>query len=269
MKSGQRVNSSHDARLHDFVGLTDVALRRRTEIEDGLFVAEGAKVIRRAVAAGYAPRAFLLEEKWLDGLGDVLASSGDAPVYLADAEVLREVTGYGVHRGALASMHRRPLPSPDELLAGSNRIAVVEDLVDATNLGAVFRGAAALGIEAVLLTPRCADPLYRRSVKVSMGSVFNVPYARFSAWPQCFSQIHEAGFTLVAMTPAAGSMDLPELLVPARAAVLLGTEGPGLSDEALASADLRVRIPMDAGVDSLNIAAAAAVAFYAMRYPRR
>lgn len=270
MTSVQRISASDDPRLHDFVGLTDVALRQRTEIEDGLFVAEGAKVIRRAVASGYAVRSFLLEEKWLDTLGEVRAAmqSAAVPVYLADAAVLRDVTGYDVHRGALASMHRRPLPDAASLLATSSRVAVIEDLVDATNLGAVFRGAAALGIDAVLLTPRCADPLYRRAVKVSMGSVFTVPYARFDRWPQCFQQIREAGFTLLAMTPAPGSVDLPDLAMPDRTALLLGTEGPGLSRAALAAADLRVRIPMDAGVDSLNVAAAAAVAFYAMRYPR-
>nr|WP_231126716.1 RNA methyltransferase [Motilibacter aurantiacus] len=166
-------------------------------------------------------------------------------------------------------MQRLPLPAPVDLLRSSSRVAVLEDVVDHTNLGAVFRAAAALGVEAVLLTPRCADPLYRRAVKVSMGAVFAVPYARFERWPDCYSEIRDAGFRLLAMTPAEGSVALPELPPADRDALLLGTEGEGLTRRALEAADVRVRIPMDAGIDSLNVAAAAAVTFYALRYGGR
>ncbi|NHC14141.1 RNA methyltransferase [Motilibacter sp. E257] len=228
-------------------------------------MAEGEKVILRAVRAGYRVRSALLEERWLPGIAPALAAAG-APAYVADPALLRELTGYEVHRGALAAMQRLPLPSPAELLASSTRVAVLEDVVDHTNLGAVFRAAAALGIEGVLLTPRCADPLYRRSVKVSMGAVFAVPYARFERWPDCYSEIRDAGFRLLAMTPAPDAVALPELPHGERDALLLGTEGDGLTRRALEMSDVRVRIPMDAGIDSLNVAAAAAVTFYAVRY---
>jgi tRNA G18 (ribose-2'-O)-methylase SpoU len=262
-----RVDDPADPRLRDFVGLTDVALRRRKEPAEGLFLAEGEKVVLRAIAAGYRPRAAFLEERWLAALAGPLAAAG-APAYVADPVVLQQVTGYTVHRGALVAMDRKPLPRPGEILTRSARIAVLEDIVDHTNLGAVFRAAAALGIEGVLLTPRCADPLYRRSVKVSMGAVFALPWARFDRWPGCFDEVKAAGFRLLALTPAADAVPLPELTPGDRDALLLGTEGDGLTRRALAVADVRVRIPMDAGVDSLNVAAAAAVAFYALREAR-
>ncbi|WP_331272119.1 TrmH family RNA methyltransferase [Motilibacter aurantiacus] len=264
----QRIESPDDPRLHDYTDLTDVALRRVREPAEGLFMAEGEKVILRAVQAGYRIRSALMEERWLPGIAPALAAAG-APAYLADQELLRTVTGYAVHRGALAAMQRLPLPAPVDLLRSSSRVAVLEDVVDHTNLGAVFRAAAALGVEAVLLTPRCADPLYRRAVKVSMGAVFAVPYARFERWPDCYSEIRDAGFRLLAMTPAEGSVALPELPPADRDALLLGTEGEGLTRRALEAADVRVRIPMDAGIDSLNVAAAAAVTFYALRYGGR
>ncbi|WP_130494117.1 TrmH family RNA methyltransferase [Motilibacter rhizosphaerae] len=263
-----RVDDPADPRLADFVGLTDVALRRRREPEEGMFLAEGEKVVLRAVAAGFRPRAAFLEERWLPGLADALAAAG-APAYVAAPEVLEQVTGYVVHRGALVAMERRPLPEPAELLASSRRLAVLEDVVDHTNLGAVFRSAAALGVDGVLLTPRCADPLYRRSVKVSMGAVFSVPYARAASWPECFDEVTGAGFRLLALTPAPDAVALPDLVPAERDALLLGTEGDGLSARALAAADLRVQIPMEGGIDSLNVAAAAAVAFYALRYAVR
>jgi tRNA G18 (ribose-2'-O)-methylase SpoU len=261
------VSDPSDPRLGDFFGLTDVALRRRREPVEGLFIAEGEKVIRRAVAAGYPVRAVLCEERWLEPLRDVL-DDGITPVYLADASVLERVTGYAVHRGALAAMARLPLPEPQDLLQAARRVAVLEDVNDHTNVGAIFRGAAALGIDAVLLSPRCADPLYRRAVKVSMGAVFSVPYARFRRWPHGLADLRDAGLRVLALTPDPAAVSLAELRLGAqeRSALLLGAEGDGLTRWARDAADTQVRIPMERGIDSLNVAAAAAVAFYALRW---
>ncbi|MFN8148118.1 MAG: RNA methyltransferase [Candidatus Nanopelagicales bacterium] len=257
------VDSADDPRLADFTALTDVALRRVREPEEGLFLAEGEKVILRALRAGYLPRAVLTARKWLDGLQGELADH-DCPVYVADDEVLREVTGYRVHRGALASLHRRPLPSLDSVLEGAERVLVLEDLVDHTNVGAVFRNAAALGIDAVLVSPECADPLYRRSVKVSMGAVLAVPWTRAEPWPDCLDLLRSRGFRTLAMSPDPAGLSLREADLSAPVAVLLGTEGEGLTEAALARCDASVRIPMSAGVDSLNVAAASAVVLYAL-----
>ena len=191
----------------------------------------------------------------------------EAPVYVADDAVLREITGFDVHRGALAAMGRLPLPSIAHLAASSHRLLVLEGIVDPTNVGAAIRSAAALGFEGIVLDPRCADPLYRRAVKVSMGAVFAVPHARAARWPADLQTLREKGFAVWALTPTAGAVDLEQIAAspPERVALLVGTEGPGLSGHALAAADARVRIPMQAGVDSLNVAAAAAVACYALR----
>lgn len=266
----ERVDATSSA-LTDYVGLTDVALRRRREPAEGLFIAEGEKVIRRAVRAGYPPRSFLLEEKWLPALAD-LVEVVDVPVYLASRETLEEITGYVVHRGALAAMSRLPLEPARDLVARvagrpPSRIAVFEDLVSHTNLGAALRSAAGLGVDAVLVTPRCADPLYRRSVRVSMGAVFQVPWTRLEAWPDDVALLRELGFTTAALSLASDSLTLDELAArrPDRLALVLGTEGDGLSTSTVAAVDLSVRIPMAGGVDSLNVAAAAAVAFYATR----
>jgi tRNA G18 (ribose-2'-O)-methylase SpoU len=264
------VTDPADPRLADYVALTDVALRRRKEPAEGLFVAESEKVIRRAAAAGYPLRSALLEERWLPALADLLERAG-CPVYVAGPDVLEAVTGFAVHRGALAAMARTPLPPVAELLrAGGTeprRVAVLEDVVDHTNLGAAFRSAAALGVDAVLVTPRCADPLYRRSVRVSMGAVFQVPWTRVAPWPAAIETLRAAGYTTVALTPDAGAADLADLAArrEPRLALVLGTEGDGLRPDTVAAADLSVRIPMAGGVDSLNVAAAAAVAFYATR----
>ena len=201
MSASISVSDPGDACLADYVGLTDVELRRRKEPADGIFIAEGEKVIHRAVAAGYRLRSLLLSEKWLPSMGEVIART-DAPVYLADDALLEQVTGFAVHRGALASMERRPLPTPAEVLSTARRVAVLEDVNNHTNVGVVFRAAAALGIDAVLLNPRCADPLYRRAVKVSMGAVFAVPYARLADWPGGLDAVREAGLTTLALTPA-------------------------------------------------------------------
>lgn len=186
------VDDPDDPRLSDYIGLTDVELRRRREPAEGLFIAEGEKVIRRARQTGYEMRSMLLSAKWVDVMRDVI-DEVPAPVYAVAPELAERVTGYHVHRGALASMQRKPLPAADELLATARRVVVMESVNDHTNIGAIFRSAAALGMDAVLLSPDCADPLYRRSVKVSMGAVFSVPYARLEAWPKSLETVREAG----------------------------------------------------------------------------
>lgn len=194
------VDDPDDPRLRDYTGLTDVELRRRREPAEGLFIAEGEKVIRRARHAGYEMRSMLLSAKWVDLMRDVI-DEVPAPVYAVSPELAERVTGYHVHRGALASMQRKPLPEAGELLTTARRVVVMEAVNDHTNIGAIFRSAAALGMDAVLLSPDCADPLYRRSVKVSMGAVFSVPYARLGTWPKDLETVREAGFRLLALTP--------------------------------------------------------------------
>ncbi|MEU5975483.1 RNA methyltransferase [Streptomyces sp. NPDC047315] len=259
------VEDPDDPRLSDYTGLTDVELRRRREPAEGLFIAEGEKVIRRAKDAGYEMRSMLLSAKWVDVMKDVIDEI-PAPVYAVSPELAERVTGYHVHRGALASMQRKPLPSAAELLTATRKVVVMESVNDHTNIGAIFRSAAALGMDAVLLSPDCADPLYRRSVKVSMGAVFSVPYARLDAWPRGLETVREAGFTLLALTPDEKATAIDEAGPHRldRVALMLGAEGDGLSTQALVAADEWVRIPMAHGVDSLNVGAAAAVAFYAV-----
>ncbi|GIF07291.1 TrmH family RNA methyltransferase [Actinoplanes siamensis] len=255
------ITDPDDERLGDYRALTDLELRTKWEPPNGLFIAEGELVLRRALRAGYRPRSYLIDAKrvaQLDDLGD------DAPVYAATPEVLERATGFHVHRGVLASFHRTPLRDAAEVIAGARRVAILEDVNNHTNIGAVFRGAAALGIDAVLLSPTCADPLYRRAVRVSMGEVFAVPYARLEPWPDGLTRVREAGFTVLALTPAPEAVPLQRLTPGqrARTALLLGAEGPGLSRHALAASDVPVKIPMRRDVDSLNVAAAAAVAFW-------
>ncbi|MFE7120363.1 TrmH family RNA methyltransferase [Streptomyces sp. NPDC057654] len=259
------VDDPDDPRLRDYTGLTDVELRRRREPAEGLFIAEGEKVIRRAGHAGYEMRSMLLSAKWVDVMRDVI-DEVPAPVYAVAPELAERVTGYHVHRGALASMQRKPLPDAAELLGSARRIVVMESVNDHTNIGAIFRSAAALGMDAVLLSPDCADPLYRRSVKVSMGAVFSVPYARLETWPRDLETVRDAGFKLLALTPDEKATAIDEAAPHRldRAALMLGAEGDGLSARALMAADEWVRIPMAHGVDSLNVGAAAAVAFYAV-----
>ncbi|NEA24217.1 TrmH family RNA methyltransferase [Actinomadura bangladeshensis] len=257
-----------DPRLADYVRLRDVNLRKSLEAEHGLFVAEGEKVIRRAIAAGHPVRSLLMARRWADPLADVL-SGLDAPVYIVDDPVMESITGFQVHRGALASLERLPLPPLDAVLTGARRIVICEDIVDHTNIGAIFRCAAALGVDAAVLAPRCADPLYRRSIKVSMGAVFALPYARMTDWHNDLSTIRDAGFQLLALTPSPDADPIDEVKTADRRALLLGSEGDGLSSRWLHEADHRVRIPMNEtalsrGVDSLNVVAAAAIACYAL-----
>lgn len=266
-----RLTDPDDDRLADYTRLTDVALRRRLEPERGLYMAESTKVIRRALAAGHRPRSFLMTERWLPDLeplvAEVEARFGPVPVYVGPPEVVESITGFHLHRGALAAMHRPALPAVGDLVADARRVAVLEGVVDHTNVGAVFRSAAALGVDAVLVSPDCADPLYRRSVRVSMGTVFQVPWTRLEPWPAGLGLLREAGFTVAALALADDAVTLDELAAapPERLALLLGTEGDGLSRRAVAASDVVVRIPMAGGVDSLNVAAASAVAFWATR----
>jgi tRNA G18 (ribose-2'-O)-methylase SpoU len=251
-----------DPRLADYRDLRDVELRKHLEAEHGLFLAEGEKVVRRAVEGGFVPRSFLMAPRWLDGLGDVLDRS-KAPCYVVSERLAEEVTGFHVHRGALASLERLPLRPVAEVLEGARTVVVLEDVVDHTNVGAIFRSAAALGVDAVVLSPRCADPLYRRSVKVAMGAVFSVPYARMDDWYVGVAELSKAGFTTVALTPAADAVGIEEAVRGLdKVALLMGSEGPGLSRRWMEAADRRAVIPMAAGIDSLNVAAATAVACY-------
>lgn len=338
-----------DPRVADYVRLRDVSLRKSLEAEHGLFIAEGETVIRRAIAAGYPVRSFLMSPRWLPGLADIIEAA-DAPCYVLEPEHLEQITGFSVHRGALASMQRLPLPSVADIIADArtvvvledivdhtnvggskppqvgdvssdtsrpwqpkvaksefddtfelnpgvssgeerrrtavpgaspagrgdssasntksrSRIAIFENIVDHTNLGAAFRSAAAIGVDAVLVTPSCADPLYRRSIRVSMGTVFQVPWARIDSWPADIDMVKEYGYVVAGMTLGEGAITLDELVAEdhPHLALVFGTEGHGLTRQADRRLDRRVTIPMMHGVDSLNVAASAAVAFYATR----
>ncbi len=275
------IGSADDPRLADYTRLTDAGLRTYLEAEHGLFIAEGTKVINRAVAAGYPVRSMLLARSrladlpglagesalGLAGAAEEAAETGDTavPVYVVTDAVAENLTGYRVHRGALASLGRRQLADVTAVISGARRIVVLEDLVDHGNVGAIFRCAAALGVDAVVLSPRCADPLYRRSVKVSMGAVFAIPYARMTGWFDGLEDLKAAGFRVLALTPDERATPVSAALRGERIALLLGTEGDGLSSRWLRAADEAVRIPMNpaaraAGVDSLNVVAAAAIA---------
>lgn len=262
------VTDPADDRLADYVRLRDVSLRRHLESTEGLFIAEGEKVIRRAVEAGYRPRSFLLAERWVGSLMDVLVAHPAVPVYVVRQDVAEQVTGFHVHRGALASLHRETRHLVHDLLA-LRRLVVLEDIVDHTNVGAILRSAAGLGWDGALLAPRAADPLYRRSIKVAMGAVFSLPWARLPDWSGAVGLLREAGFRVVALALTPDARDLAtvaaDLGSDQKVALLLGTEGDGLSARWLAAADETAIIPMAAGIDSLNVAAAAAVACYALR----
>lgn len=285
------VSDPADPRLADYVRLRDVNLRKSLEAEHGLFVAEGEKVIRRAAGAGFPVRSLLMARRWAGPLADLL-DGVDAPAYLVDDATMESITGYQVHRGALASLERLPLPSVDSVLNAARRAAigedaaghagapeshtrpprrvlVLEDLVDHANVGSIYRCAAALGIDAIILSPRCADPLYRRSVKVSMGAVFAIPYARMTNWHDDLGRLRAAGFTLLALTPDQTATPMEKASGGDRVALMLGSEGDGLSSHWLDEADEPVCIPMSgdamsAGVDSLNVTAAAAIACHTL-----
>jgi tRNA G18 (ribose-2'-O)-methylase SpoU len=253
--------------LADYARLTDVALRRVSEPANGLYIAESAKVIGRALAAGHRPRSVLVQEQWLPDAQRLLADWPDVPIYVGSAELLEQLTGYNLHRGAMAAMHRPDLASVADIIRGARRIVILEDIVDHTNVGAIFRSVAGLGADAVLITPRCADPLYRRSVRVSMGTVLQVPWTRLPEWREAAPVLKENGFHLAALALSDDAVSLDDFAIdpPKRVALILGTEGDGLSRHALAVADSVVTIPMLHGVDSLNVASASAVALYALR----
>jgi len=251
-----------DPRLGDYRDLRDVQLRKSLETEHGLFLAEGEKVVRRAVEGGFTPRSFLMAPRWLEGLADVLGTT-DAPCYVLSEALAEEVTGFHVHRGALASLERRPLPSVEEVLDGARSVLVLEEIVDHTNVGAIFRSGAALGFDAVLLAPRCADPLYRRAIKVGMGAVFTMPWTRLPQWYDALPDLSARGFTTVALTLTPDATAIEDAVAGLdRVALVLGSEGHGLSTRWEESADRRAIIPMREGIDSLNVAAASAVACY-------
>lgn len=295
------ITDPKDPRVAEYTTLKDVTLRQRIEPEQGLYLAESFLVIERALRAGHRPRSFFSSEKWLPQLRSLLAqySTSEAdlsqlPIYLGPSELLEQVTGFHLHRGALAAMHRPCLPSISSILATGNRIAILENLVDHKNVGAAFRAAAALNYDGVLVTPQCADPLYRRSIRVSMGTVFQVPWTRLENWPD-LDMLHQAGFLVAALALADDALTLPQfchwlcspnpnpqaaiykkvprlkkwrdtLAEEIKIAFILGSEGPGLTAQTQAQADVKVIIPMRPGVDSLNVSAAAAVAFYATSF---
>lgn len=257
------ISDPADPRVGDYVDLSDPDLRRRVEEGDGFFVAESALVIRRLLTSPCRVRSVLVTPHQHAALADVLDPLA-APVYVAPPALLRRVVGFDLHRGAVAAADRFPLPDPDDLLATATRVAVLEELNDHENLGVIFRNAAGLGLDALLLGPRCADPFYRRCVRVSVGHVLTVPFTRLEPWPQALDRVRSAGFTLAALTPDPSATPLAAFRPGPddRVALLLGAEGPGLTPEVLATADIRLRIPMQRGVDSLNVASAAAVAFH-------
>lgn len=284
--------------MSDYTQLTDVHLRKLREPVEGMYIAESSRVLRRALAAGHRPRSFFLAEKWLADLQDVLGAYPDVPAFIGSAALLEEITGFHLHRGAMAAM-QRPAPVPlHELLADARRVAVLEDIVDHTNVGgrktqesdrahlpgrsriavlenltdhtnvgAIFRSAAAIGVDAVLVSPQCADPLYRRSIRVSMGTVFQVPWTRIESWPGDLEALKDAGYFVAGMSLGEGAITLDELVAQdhQKLALVFGTEGEGLRPETDQALDARVTIPMMNGVDSLNVAASSAVAFYATR----
>ncbi|GAA3680155.1 MULTISPECIES: RNA methyltransferase [Yimella] len=264
-----RIDDPSDARVRDYFGLTDVALRRVLEPAEGLYLAESEKVIRRALAAGHRPRSFLMAQRWLDDLADLVADAerDDTPVFVAEPAVIEAMTGFHLHRGALASMHRPVLPAWQHVVADARRILVIEDVVDHTNVGAIFRSAAAMAADAVLITPRCADPLYRRAVRVSMGTVFQVPWTRIEPWPSAIEEMRESGWYVAALALDDEAQTLDELAAADhdRLCLVVGTEGDGLSRRTMALSTRTVCIPMAGGVDSLNVAAASAVALWATR----
>ncbi|KQO64811.1 TrmH family RNA methyltransferase [Curtobacterium sp. Leaf261] len=265
-----RIDTLDDPRLADYAKLTDVALRRVTEPEGGLYIAESNTVIERAVAAGHVPRSILVQEKWVSSVLPLVAEH-PGPVFVGPDALMEELTGFHMHRGALAAMHRPELPSVASVVEGARLVVVLEDIVDHTNVGAVFRSVAGLGADAVLVSPRCADPLYRRSVRVSMGTVLQVPWTRIGPWDTAAAELRALGFHLAAMALTDESVALDEFAaaVPERVALVMGTEGQGLSREAVVAADTVVRIPMHHGVDSLNVAAASAVGLWAVGHAQR
>ena len=266
------VEDPEDERIAVFQGLRDHVLRRRREQPDGdmagVFVAEGDIVVERALRAGYTLQCLLIDGKRTKPLPDVIDS--DVPVYAAGPQVLQRITGYHLHRGVLACFKRKDLITVDEALAGAKTVAVIEGVSNPTNLGVILRCAVALGVDAYVLDPTCCDPLYRRCGRVSMGEAYDTPYSRLDPLPDGLEPVRAAGFELLALTPAADSFPIGQLELETddRVALLLGAEGPGLTEATMAVSDRRVKIPMSGAVDSINVGSAAAVAFYAVEQAR-
>jgi tRNA G18 (ribose-2'-O)-methylase SpoU len=265
------ISDLSDELLQDYHSLTDVALRVSTESTRGIYIAESLKILSRAIQAGHEVRSVLTSASWIPKLEE-LSQLNDAalegvPIFVGDDQVLEELTGFHVHRGTLASMWRPTAPSLDDLLREATRVVVLENIVDHTNVGAIFRSVAAIGADAVIVSPSCADPLYRRSVRVSMGTVMQVPWTRASSWEDLERALRAHSFTLVALAgkPDATLLDQFQQNPPSKLALMFGSEGEGLSPTALTSADHVVAIPMRGGVDSLNVAAASAVVMWALR----
>ena len=272
------VTSLDDPAAAPYAGLTERQLRSKIEPQLGIFIAESPKVIDRALDAGYEPLSLLMERRHIDGQGAAIIrrcvelKGEDFPVYTGDDALLAQLAGYPLTRGVLCAMRRPTLPTVEELCRDARRVAVLEDIVDHTNIGAIFRSAAALGVDAVLLTPSCCDPLYRRSARVSMGTVFQVPWTRLGdspeQWPdEGLARLHALGFVTVAMALRHDTIDItnPRLTTADKLAIVLGTEGDGLKERTVAQCSQTVKIPMARGVDSLNVAAAGAVAFWELR----
>lgn len=263
-----------DPRVRDFTQLKDVNLRKSLEAKHGLYLAESFSVISRALAAGHRPRSVLTSEHWLDRLQETLGErASDIPIFVAEDKQIVRLTGFSIHRGAIAAMERPALPELGTVLEGARAVLILEDLVDHTNVGAAIRSAAAMGFDAILTSPHCADPLYRRAVRVSMGTVFSLPWTRIDQWPDT-SALKEHGFTVAGLALSEQAISLPDFCaylqgevaqgLKPKVALVLGTEGPGMSEPALNQCDQLVKIPLSHGVDSLNVAAAGAVACYAV-----
>ena len=263
------ITSFSDPRLNVYARLTEAQLLNRFEPAKGMFIAESPKVIHRALDSGCEPVSLLMERKDIDGSArDILARCPEIPVFTADEEVLCKLTGYHLTRGVLCAMRRPVLPTPEEICARANRVVILENVQNPTNVGAIFRSAAALGMDAVLLTPGCSNPLYRRSARVSMGTVFQIPWTYTGPWPEeGMAQLKDLGFKTAAMALSDNSVSIDDekLMAEEKLAILMGSEGDGLTDTTIAGCDYTVKIPMYHGVDSLNVAAASAVAFWQLR----
>lgn len=259
-----QVADLEDPRLDEYLRLSEAHLRMRTDVENGLYIAESTKVVQRAINAGHVPRSFLLAEKHLDQLAEEFNRFPDAPIFIGDDRQLQDLVGFHLHRGAMAAMNRPEPLDLDEVLEASSRIAILEDIADHTNLGAIIRSASGLGVDAVLLTPKCVDPWYRRSARVSMGTVFDLPWVRMQSWPEDLQTLKNHGYEMLAMELTDDAIPLNEVEIKAgqKVAMILGNEGRGVSDEALAAVDRTVIIPMHRDVDSLNVGAASAIAFW-------
>ncbi|MBQ7344607.1 MAG: RNA methyltransferase [Oscillospiraceae bacterium] len=269
------INDFSDPALDVYARLTEAQLMNRFDPSKAMFIAESPKVIHRALDGGYKPISLLMERKDIQNAAkDVIDRCGDIPVFTADRDVLTQLTGYQLTRGVLCAMSRPPLPSVEEVVSNARRIVILESVQNPTNVGAIFRSAAALGMDAVLLTPGCSDPLYRRSARVSMGTVFQIPWTflgnTIADWPDAgISKLKQLGFKTAAMALSEDSVSIddPRLASEEKLAIILGSEGDGLTDTTIASCDYTVKIPMYHGVDSLNVAAASAVAFWQLRAP--